>query len=379
MKSCSLCGASVRSDGFVVDEDREPICMDCSKQMVPVVCGDCGVTFYVDKYLLENVERFETRVCTDCLTERGLSVCSECGELVQCDRWFSCGSCDSTYDSVYDYGYNPPLIARWVDRNKIKTKSMNKLTKIESRKLLMGFELEVDFTDRTKTDKQNGKYQKRRLCNLISDVLDASENNNRFFMTPDASLRCGIEIKTHPCTLEYYLLEDHSPVFDICNLCKKHGAMTLGNCGLHIHINNRYFGCSDRTVDMCRLKFIHMVNKFWEGCFVPLSGREHFDFCEKNEEFDVSPATINSYSWDDEKEAREIAINLSNEDTTEIRFWSSTIEPDVLLGKLDITNTLAILSKKMKINEINEICWEGIVEETGHFGKRYISSILGAN
>ena len=110
----------------------------------------------------------------------------------------------------------------------------------------MGVELEID---RGEDPEETASEIK---CKQIYCKHDGSLEDN------------GVEIVTHPCSLEYHT---HELGWEqVIGTARSHDyeSHNAGTCGLHVHVNRTFFGETFDTQELNISKVIILVQRFWE-------------------------------------------------------------------------------------------------------------------
>jgi len=159
--------------------------------------------------------------------------------------------------------------------------------------MFFGIELEIESDS-------NNDNPHQEMVDIIETYLNQHGMSKLFVYERDGSLNEGFEIVTHPMSWNYY--EEHNKNFkDILSLLSNGGyhSHNGGRCGLHVHVNRKYFGFSQQDLDKYRQwgltssdltqlnnsKIEESINncafifeKFKED-FIKLSCRKVFDYC----------------------------------------------------------------------------------------------------
>lgn len=110
------------------------------------------------------------------------------------------------------------------------------------------------------------------------------------------------------------------------------------NCGLHFHVSRNFFTEESlRVLDY----FVNSNSEYFEK----LGGREFNGYCEKRIKRNTDwGMDFNSDHCD--------SVNLSNEDTIEIRFCKSTSDYDTFMERLKLIKNLVLFSKTISFEKI---------------------------
>lgn len=218
---------------FLVEGDR--LCRHCAAGLT-ALCDECGARIY-----LEHDEGDSNRfLCSSC-RERYYTRCDRCNTLIhnenvcEYDNEYLCEDC---YDEacaegpIHDYDYVPDLV--------FHGKGLRKF----------GVELEID---------DGGKS-----CSNANRLLEvANKAAVNLYIKSDGSLDDGLELVTHPMSLDYHLHEmPWAAVLDQAKQLNYHSHST-NTCGLHVHISRMAFGCTYETQEECIARLVFFVEKFW--------------------------------------------------------------------------------------------------------------------
>ena len=170
------------------------------------------------------------------------------------------------------------------------------------------------------------------LLHNILDVLEVIEPYRKykgkklFWTNHEISVPNGFEIIFQP--MNWHFLESNLVIKNIMDSLGDIGVGTgsLYNCGLHFHIDRKYFGKSSKEQDKRIYKFVYIFDKFQKE-LIELSDRDSFDirnFCDffgRIEKDRRDPKILlEEYSY-----GKYTSINLENLDTVEVRLFSGTV------------------------------------------------------
>lgn len=227
----------------------DTICDNCYNELLNdgliKKCTKCGSTFVVTQEYLKYYKQYlrsrnqptstanvrNINVCPVCL-QLSKVTCTYCGSLIDIlhDKYATvngdilCSSCmskGSTYSPITGYSYKPTPIF-WDCKGNTSIKSY--ATPPQKGLLYLGVELE------TESDVDDVSKDARKVWGEFYG------NSDTFYIKHDGSLTNGMEIVTHPMTLEY-----HHRVFPWIPMLKQLRyilSITSQNnsaCGLHIH------------------------------------------------------------------------------------------------------------------------------------------------
>ena len=174
---CVNCGAEHSiEDMFEVEGDW--LCEDCTDRLT-VICDHCNERIYEENAVEDDTHT----LCDHCFDEYYVR-CEDCNRIIHRDRayWDNddnayCASCwDEHCDIIHGYSYTPDLV--------FHGKGLRHF----------GVELEID-------DGGTVNSNAEKLLNI------ANANAENLYIKTDGSLDEGLELVTHPMTLEYHLNE----------------------------------------------------------------------------------------------------------------------------------------------------------------------------
>lgn len=221
--------------------------------------------------------------------------------------------------------------------------NFNKLS--DEEELYMGVELEVDCGG----EDSNIAKQSIDIVNQKSEII---------YCKHDGSLRNGFEIVSHPCTYEYYKTIGYEKLFKFL-VGKGYKSHDVSTCGLHVHINRKYFGDNKLTQDLCISKLLYIFEKFWDKVEV-VARRKSNGYAKRfylND--DESPIDLYVKSKDATKYG---AINLQHKNTIEIRIFKGTLKYETFIYTLEFVKKIAKLVKDTDIYEIQYVTWDKVTD-----------------
>lgn len=388
-KVCEECGEMV--DDWVETSDGRIICTDCINDSGYFWCEYCETYHPEEEANTVRKNRFEnTLVCTDCVEtnsniytcahcekifdENYMSYveihngdvvcwdcyeyhyvrCEECGEVVPYDDAYEnddegwlCSDCAGKRRNINSYSYKPsPRCKR-----KEKGDTIQFDYPEECKELLLGAELEIDWG--------NDRYG----C-----ANDLTANCEDIYIKRDSSLSDdGMEIVTHPCTLEYHM--DNLGWDSICQIARAYGYKShdTRSCGLHIHVGRAQLGNSREERDETVAKIIMLVDRHWEQL-------KHFSRRRRSQLDEwASPPNLNlekrriceSFAMyiarKKNNNSRYMAINTTNRSTIEFRLFNGSLKPTTILAALQLVSNICMFAKNSSATKCMMSQWEEIV------------------
>lgn len=324
---CSCCNEEFSTEERLYVGEEE-ICEGCSEAHT-VVCACCNEVIWSE----DSSGNDSTPLCSRCY-DRYYTSCEECVRLIsQEDAYYDSNEeypyCESCYHqnnmgSIHDYNYKPDPIF-YGDGS-----------------LYMGVELEIDG---------GGKDS----SNAYAILEAANQFAEHIYIKSYGSLHDGMEIVTHPCTLEYHA--NQLPWNDIVLRALDLGYFShkASTCGLHIHVNRDAFSDYYDQLEACIGRGLFFMEKHWD---------ELLRFSRRTEEqlnqwaarygLKSSPKEI----LDHAKKGyggRYTALNLSNDATIEFRIFRGTLKYNTLIAALQLVASICKAAVSMSDEEMSRL------------------------
>jgi hypothetical protein len=278
----------------------------------PTVCRDCG-------YIISWSETTRTR-------------CDECEEYAR-------------ESLVHEYDYKPYPVFHGHGTD-----------------LFYGVELEVD----------RGHDRLALAEQLLTEIGD-----DVIYCKRDGSLGYeGLEIVTHPCTLEYHMTK--LDWRQICKTAREHGYTShdAGTCGLHVHASRRALGGSYGERELTVAKLILMVDRLEEPLTV-FSRRDitSLEQWAKITKTGVTPDDSESEALSKIQDAmrydRYVAVNTQPEHTVEVRIFRGTLRFETILASIQLVDLLCQWAMTHTLNEVRAVTWQTLCEGIDSDGYLY--------
>ena len=327
---CSHCGELIDTDDYG-ELDGEILCFDCLDNYT-TVCDCCGARIWS-----EDAEGDDyTSLCRQCY-DYHYTRCEECDALIhnddayEYDDGYFCLECYKRIQknaAIHEYGYKPEPIF-YGDSNRY-----------------FGIELEID-----------GAGKEDEYAEELLDIANIREEH--IYIKTDGSLDDGMEIVTHPMSLEYHK--------DFCWEDIMHHAVRLGyrshqtsTCGLHVHVNRDSLGENREEQDEVISRILYFVEHHWNE-MLKFSRRSEYAMNRwaARYGYENSPKAI----MDKAKKncGRYVAVNLCNYHTIEFRLFRGTLKHNTLIATLEMVNRICELAVLMDDDEISKISWSEFV------------------
>ena len=303
---CANCGAEHAIEDMYQVEGHW-LCEDCADRLT-VICDHCAERVYEENAVEDDTHT----LCDHCFDEYYIR-CEDCNRIIHRDRTYwdnddnaYCSSCwDEHNDVIHEYSYTPDLV--------FHGKGLRHF----------GVELEIDDGGTVNSNAQK-----------LLDIANKDAEN--LYIKTDGSLDEGLELVTHPMTLEYHLNE--MPWAEVLRKARSMDYLShaAGTCGLHVHISRLAFGCTYEQQEAAIARLLYFVEKFWAE-LLRFSRRTQsqmnrwvarYGICLTPSE-QMSHAK-NSYA------GRYTAVNLTNSDTFEIRMFRGTLKLNTLKATLPV-------------------------------------------
>ena len=331
---CSRCGREHPIVQCCVFDGQE-LCRNCYDTET-CVCDHCGRHSWAE----DSCGDENHSLCRTCM-ERYYAHCTDCGRLVARDNLQFLsesdteGYCSECYEhhlsehGVHSYNYKPePIFYGNGPR-------------------YLGVELEID----------GGGESHRNAIQLQRVVNRGIEH---IYTKHDGSLSNGMEIVTHPMTLEY-----HQQKMPWRRLLRQAVGMSYrshqaGTCGLHVHVNRSSLGSYQEEQEGTISRILYLVENFWyELLRFSRRTQEQMDhwasrYGRKDEPKDVlytAKCSGNRYN----------CVNLLSSDTIEFRMFRGTLKYNTLIATLQLVEFLCNVALSMSDDEIKMLTWSKFV------------------
>ena len=330
---CANCGIEHPLD-TMYQVEGDWLCESCADRLT-VVCDHCNERIYEENAVEDDTHT----LCDHCFDEYYIR-CEDCGRIISRDRayWDNddnvyCSSCwDEHNDIIHEYNYTPDLV--------FHGKGLRHF----------GVELEID----------NGGTVNNNAQKLL-DIANASAEN--LYIKTDGSLDDGMELVTHPMTLEYHLSE--MPWEEVLRKAQSMGYLShaAGTCGLHVHISRLAFGCTYEQQEAAIARLLYFVEKFWAE-LLRFSRRTQSQMNRWAARYGIrlTPSEQMSHAKNS-CAGRYTAVNLTNSDTVEIRMFRGTLKLNTLKATLQMVNHLVEVAVSMSDCQVQDMSWFDFLDE----------------
>jgi hypothetical protein len=195
-----------------------------------------------------------------------------------------------------------------------------------------------------------------------------SAGRDHIYIKEDGSLsRDGMEIVTHPATLDYHI--NQFPWTDICQTALSYGYRShdTDTCGLHIHASRSLFGDSILEQDLTIAKIILLVDRWYDTHILRFARRNLSKMRQWADKpnADIRPGDDDIDAVDKSKktaDSRYKAVNLCNYSTVEFRFFRGTLNR----ASIQWVDTMINYCRNTPLNNLFNTGWEDIFGNTEH-------------
>jgi len=309
-----MCGDFVLKDKTKDDKRGQSICPKC--QIYFALCPTCG--------------GWSNSIAK--------GKCSQCATPARLDE--GVGAPSSTYNYIHDYGHKPSPIFLHMP-----------VEAGQEVRLYEGVELETDL------------YPSDGYLTQASSALHLlSEDSRLFYQKQDGSLRNGIEIVTHPATLQYH--RTSMPWKEIQRVVVKNKGRSheTHSCGMHIHFNTSFL-MPEKDVNI--LKVVFLVENFWSE-IVRFSRRNYNDLARwANKTYaNIVPDKEHSAKYGQMRGAarRHSAVNLCPANTVELRVFKGSLNPETILASIELVDHMVRFVKDCNKEDLLKLQWEDFVK-----------------
>jgi len=322
------------------------ICDECKDKYF--CCNDCG-ELYDDTYETFNINGNE--ICEECYYNN-YSHCDNCGEIVNNDDLHYCDDCDRCYcDSCWEDHYHEENLL--YDYHEFNDWVPKKTEDEPEPPFYIGHELEIDNGDD------------------MEEAVETINNINGICMHDGSLSYRGIEFISHPLSYNYMLSQEQAYRKAFEHLVdlgyKSHDTDT---CGLHFHVSRPH---DDKIID----RIILFMETYKEE-IITLSRRKNVELNRWSRFLSDKRSATNSkviksldYIVNNKDTCdRYMALNLTNRNTIEFRFFKGTLNYETFMADFEFVNNLVTFASDLDL-PVEEMTWEKVVS-VGRFLPQYI-------
>lgn len=336
IKICQQCGKEIAGDDIRYF-DGKILCSDCLDSET-TFCHHCGERIWHE----DNVGTLDTPLCQGCY-DNFYATCEHCGRIIHQNRahyyddcnYPYCDNCwndndESDSGSIHRYNYKPELIF-YGNGNRF-----------------FGVELEIDH---------GGKFNSN--AEALLDI--GNRYTESIYIKYDGSLDDGMEIVTHPMTLDYHKTEMRWE--EICDQAvlmgyKSHKTRT---CGLHIHVNRGAFGRTYEAQENAISRVLYFIEHHWNELLRFSRRTEEQMACwEARYGYKNKPKDILDHAKTN-GDNRYTCVNITNWDTIEFRMFRSTLKYNTLIATLELVDKICEFAIRNDDDQLAKISWSEFI------------------
>ena len=334
LSTCTICNREFPTEQLT-DFDGELLCSDCHEDET-LSCSHCGERIWTD----DNMGNDDTPLCAHCY-DYHYCTCESCGILLSNnDAYYEDGEdepyCSFCYDRrerhvhLHDYGYKPdPIFYGNGSR-------------------FLGVELEID---------EGGKSS----CKAEELENIANATDEFLYVKTDGSLDDGLELVTHPMTLEFHIQRMPwkavlSKALELDYLSHK-----TGTCGLHVHVNRDSFGDTRSDQEECISRVLFFVERFWQE-LLKFSRRTESSIRRWANRYGVkdNPKDVLD-SAKQNGNGRYTCVNITNYSTIEFRLFRGTLRYTTLIATLQLVDEICRVAVLLSDEDLGSLSWPEFV------------------
>lgn len=311
-------------------------------------CGD--LIHYDDSFYINQTNE---RVCEDCYNRRYNSCYRHDTAFPNDDVCESCS--DEGYDDddddygdgnarIRSYSYKPSALFHDIVNGRVF-----QFHRDSGDQPVMGMELEMEFCG----------ADGRRVVEILDDAFGQFA-----YFKHDGSLNDGVEMVTHPATLNYIRSLEWNRLREVTKLGVRSSNAPGATCGLHVHISKKYFEKRPTTF----YRFLNMYYSFAEQWKAIANRDSHYGRFIPVEQAPMLQATrlmARHGAGEALYGERYVAVNLNNSQTAELRFFKGTLNPVSVVGTLESVHAVARFARASQF-QVNPkaLTWEKFREFT---------------
>lgn len=345
-RTCGLCGAPHPGEDLHPFDDME-LCNCCLEERT-LICRHCGERIWEE----DNAGSSEVPLCQRCY-DNNYTNCCRCGMLLhESQAYYAenddydespyCSDCFHTLSDdspIHDYYYKPrPVFYGEGPR-------------------FFGVELEID-----------GAGELKRNARSLLEV--GNQSGEYLYIKHDGSLDDGLELVTHPASLEYQL--HHIPWAELCGQAVSLGYLShrANTCGLHVHVSRNAFGTENWEQDLAIARVLYFFEKHWEE-LLKFSRRtpRQLERWAARYGYKEQPMEILDYAKKGYHGGRYTCVNLQNPDTVEFRMFRGTLKVNTIFATLEMLNCICDAAIFLSDDEMKSLAWTTFV--SGIQSERY--------
>lgn len=331
--TCTHCRQELPADRKMLF-DGQILCEDCFDELT-TTCERCGERIWLD----DSAGDAYTVLCQDCYDD-AYHRCADCGRLICNDDTYYinddsdvpyCHDCiDRHRNGIQSYYYNPTPIF-YGDGPRY-----------------LGVELEID--DGGESDS---------VAQKLMDI--GNSEKDQLYIKHDGSLDEGMEIVTHPMTLNYHRTQ--MPWEPVLSKALELGYCShkSGTCGLHVHVNRSCFGATESQQEEAIARVLFFVENHWNELLLFSRRTQHqLDQWAARYGRKDSPKEVLDHAKEC-RAGRYTCVNLTNYDTIEFRIFRGTLKVNTLIATLELVEELCSVAICYSDEDLASLTWTEFV------------------
>ncbi len=333
---CHFCG-TILSESTAHEFDDTILCEHCLDERT-TLCDCC----------MDRIWRHEAEgnhiytLCRYCFDNNYVS-CTECGTLIHNDDAHYTDDNDEPYcqdcydklsdDTIHGYNYKPSPVFYG-----------------EGHSLFMGVELEID-------EAGESNYNAEQLLRISNGTEE------HIYCKHDGSLDDGMEIVSHPMTLDYHM--NTMPWKEVLRKAVELGytSHNAGSCGLHVHCSRNFFGEEYDEQEIAIGRVLFFIEKHWNE-LVRFSRRSTSSLNRWAAKYaTISETILETYQKAKNKDAgRYVALNLTNFATIEFRLFRGTLRYETFIATLQLVDEICRTAVQLYDSDMENLSWSEFVQ-----------------
>ena len=335
--TCEHCGCVLETEDDINNFDGYILCEDCLDEQTRI-CDCCGRRIWND----DDEGDYNITLCERC-RDNYYCTCDDCGRLIHDD--------DAHYVEDEDYPYCADCYERH-ERSYIHNYSYKPNPVFHGRgTMFFGVELELD-----KGGEDDDKAE---------EILSCTDSDH-MYIKHDGSLDDGMELVSHPMTLEYH--KNSMPWQDIMETAVDLGYRShqTNTCGLHVHVSRKAFGCDRAEQDEVISRILYIVERFWQE-MLKFSRRTEYQIDRWAARYGIkdNPKQVMDNAKKGDR-GRYACINLCNYNTIEFRIFRGTLKYNTFIATLQMVEHICQTAMEMSDKEITALSWPEFIERINY-------------
>ena len=206
----------------------------------------------------------------------------------------------------------------------------------------------------------DGAGELKKHARLLLEV--GNQEGEYLYIKHDGSLDDGMELVTHPASLDYQL--HHVPWAKLCGKAVSLGYLShqANTCGLHVHVSRSAFGAESWEQDLAIARVLYFFEKHWEE-LMKFSRRtpRQLERWAARYGYKEQPMEILDYAKKGYHGGRYTCVNLQNPDTVEFRMFRGTLKVNTIFATLEMLNCICDAAIFLSDDEMKSLAWTTFV------------------